>query len=64
MVFEARELCRTHPHDKLMARVRERVADGRVLKLIESFLKANIMEGLERWTPAAGAPQGRSCRRC
>jgi RNA-directed DNA polymerase len=29
-----------------------------VLKLIESFLKANIMEGLEQWTPMAGAPQG------
>jgi RNA-directed DNA polymerase len=48
----------TIPHDKLMERLRERVADGRVLKLVESFLKANIMEGLEQWTPAAGAPQG------
>jgi RNA-directed DNA polymerase len=46
------------PHQKLLERVRERVADGRVLKLIEAFLKAKIMEGLEQWTPAAGAPQG------
>src|SRR5437588_4139242 len=30
-------------HDKLMARVRERVADGRVLKLIERYLKAGAM---------------------
>ena len=48
----------TIPHEKLMARVRERVADGRVLKLIESFLKANIMEGLSQWEPTSGAPQG------
>jgi RNA-directed DNA polymerase len=41
-----------------MKQIKTRVADGRVLKLIESFLKANIMEGLEQWTPMAGAPQG------
>jgi RNA-directed DNA polymerase len=29
-----------------------------VLQLIESFLKAGIMEGLEEWEPEAGAPQG------
>ena len=46
------------PHDLLMKQVATRVADGRVLKLIESFLKANIMEGLDQWTPMAGAPQG------
>jgi len=48
----------TIPHDLLMQQVRTRVADGRVLKLIELFLEANIMEGLEQWTPTAGAPQG------
>ena len=48
----------TIPHDRLMAEVRKSVADGRVLKLIESFLTARIMEGLEQWTPFAGAPQG------
>lgn len=46
------------PHDLLMQQIKTRVADGRVLKLIESFLEANIMEGLEQWTPMAGAPQG------
>jgi RNA-directed DNA polymerase len=45
-------------HAKLMERVRERVADGRVLKLIESFLSQKVMEGLEQWTPSAGSPQG------
>ena len=48
----------TIPHDQLMQRVRERVADGRVLALIESFLEAKIMEGLDEYTPFAGAPQG------
>lgn len=46
------------PHDRLMAEVGKQVADGRVLKLIESFLTARIMDGLEQWTPMAGAPQG------
>jgi RNA-directed DNA polymerase len=48
----------TIPHQKLMERVRERVADGRVLKLIESFLSQGVMEGLDQWTPMAGSPQG------
>src|SRR6266850_1514681 len=48
----------TIPHGPLMDRVRERIADRRVLTLIESFLKAGIMEGLKEWTPEAGAPQG------
>jgi RNA-directed DNA polymerase len=46
------------PHDRLLSRVRERIADGRVLGLIESFLKAAIMDGLSEWEPDAGAPQG------
>ena len=48
----------TIPHDLLMKQIGKRVADGRVLKLIESFLEAKIMEGLEQWTPMAGSPQG------
>ncbi len=48
----------TIPHDLLMKQIGKRVADGRVLNLIESFLEAKIMEGLEQWTPMAGSPQG------
>jgi RNA-directed DNA polymerase len=48
----------TIPHGPLMDRVRERIADRRVLTLIESFLKAGIMDGLKEWSPEAGAPQG------
>lgn len=48
----------TIPHDELMKRVGERIADRKVLQLIESFLKAGIFDGLTEWTPEAGAPQG------
>lgn len=48
----------TIPHDQLMERVRERVADGRVLGLIEAFLKTKILEDLTEHSPVAGAPQG------
>ena len=46
------------PHDRLVMRLREKIADGPVLSLIESFLQANIRDGLEGWNPPAGAPQG------
>jgi RNA-directed DNA polymerase len=48
----------TIPHDRLMTRVEERVSDGRVLDLIRGWLKADILQGLDRWTPAEGTPQG------
>jgi RNA-directed DNA polymerase len=48
----------TIPHDRLMMRVEERVSDGRVLDLIRGWLKAEILHGLERWTPVGGTPQG------
>jgi len=48
----------TIPHERLLQRIREKVADGRLLKRIESFLKAGILEGLREWTPTAGAPPG------
>lgn len=48
----------TIPHDKLLDEVRKHVADSRVLALIESFLKAEIMDGMRQWTPESGAPQG------
>jgi RNA-directed DNA polymerase len=48
----------TIPHARLMDRLKEKIADGPVLSLIERFLKAEIMEDLARWTPESGAPQG------
>lgn len=46
------------PHAQLMARVEERISDGRLLELLASWLKQNIVKGLERWTPTGGTPQG------
>lgn len=48
----------TIPHTQLMERVKHRVADGRVLSLVGSFLKQGVMEGMENWTPERGTPQG------
>jgi RNA-directed DNA polymerase len=48
----------TIPHEKLLERIREKVSDGRVLNLLEAYLKAGIMEGLNEWTPEQGSPQG------
>ena len=41
-----------------MKRVEKHVADGRVLGMIEGFLKAGVMEGMESWEPDHGTPQG------
>ena len=46
------------PHDRLMARVEAKVSDGRVLDLIRGWLRADILKGLEKWTPTRGSPQG------
>lgn len=46
------------PHERLMARVEERISDGRVLDLIRGWLGQDILRGMERWTPTAGTPQG------
>lgn len=49
----------TIPQDQLMARVRERIADGPVLRLIEAFLRQGVLEESEGWEPSEqGTPQG------
>lgn len=46
------------PHDRLLARLETKIADGPVLRLIDSFLKADILDEASQWTPEEGAPQG------
>lgn len=46
------------PHDQLMTRLETKIADGPVLRLIASFLKADILDDASQWTPERGAPQG------
>lgn len=48
----------TIPRDRLMQAVERKVADGRVLALLQSYLTQGVMEGVERWEPEAGTPQG------
>jgi RNA-directed DNA polymerase len=48
----------TIPHDRLMALVKEHIADGRVLTLLEAYLEQGVMEGLREWQPTEGTPQG------
>ena len=47
------------PHDRLMKLVRERIADGRVMGLIEGFLKQGVIEGNDwQQVKEEGTPQG------
>jgi RNA-directed DNA polymerase len=48
----------TIPHDRLMALVGERISDGRVLALIDGFLRQDIMTDAACWQPTTGTPQG------
>jgi RNA-directed DNA polymerase len=48
----------TIPHAALLARVREKVTDSKVLGLLEAFLTAEVMETAEGWVPEEGTPQG------
>lgn len=45
-------------HEVVMSRVRARIADGRLLDLIEAFLKAGISEHHVVTVPTEGTPQG------
>jgi RNA-directed DNA polymerase len=46
------------PHDRLMARVEEKVSDGRVLALVRAFLEQRVLDEVKEWTPEEGTPQG------
>lgn len=48
----------TIPHDRLLDRVREKVSDSRVLRMIQMFLEQGVMDGLSQWVPEEGTPQG------
>jgi RNA-directed DNA polymerase len=43
---------------RLMAEVAKEIADGKLLGLIELFLEQDVMDGMKRWRPEAGTPQG------
>ncbi len=48
----------TIPKDRLLALVAGKVADGRVLALVEAFLGQSVLEDTQEWVPEQGTPQG------
>jgi len=46
------------PQERLMHEVEKYIADGRVLALLEKYLQQDILDGLRRWRPEEGMPQG------
>jgi RNA-directed DNA polymerase len=49
----------TIPHKRLLAAVRQRIADGKVMKLLADYLEAGVMETSKDWQPTEqGTPQG------
>jgi RNA-directed DNA polymerase len=49
----------TIPQGRLMERIREKIADGRVLTLLEQMLQAGVMDSAKGWQPnEQGTPQG------
>lgn len=45
-------------HDRMMERIEEYISDGNLLKLLEKYLKQDIVKELSTWTPLRGTPQG------
>ena len=49
----------TIPQERLMQRIGEKIADGRVLKLVEQMLQAGVMDSAKGWQATEqGTPQG------
>jgi len=46
------------PHTLLKERVEERISDGRLLAILASWLRQDIVKEMKRWTPTEGTPQG------
>lgn len=48
----------TIPHEPLLRRIEEKVADGRVLELLRKYLGQGVLENMRYWQPESGTPQG------
>lgn len=48
----------TIPREPLINRVEEEVADGKVMDLVEKYLRQEVMESAKHWTTERGTPQG------
>jgi RNA-directed DNA polymerase len=48
----------TIPHGWMIKRVEEKVTDGRIIAMLQKYLKQDVMDGMQSWTPEGGTPQG------
>ncbi|MBM3881912.1 MAG: group II intron reverse transcriptase/maturase [Verrucomicrobia bacterium] len=49
----------TIEQDQLLARIEEKISDGRILQMIKGFLKQGVMDTAKGWQPTErGTPQG------
>jgi RNA-directed DNA polymerase len=48
----------TIPHDRLLALLRQRVTDGKVLGLVAAYLQQRVLDEGREWSPETGTPQG------
>lgn len=48
----------TIPHGPMIGQVGEKISDGKVIEILEAYMKQDIMDGMRRWNPEEGTPQG------
>jgi RNA-directed DNA polymerase len=48
----------TIPRQPLLEQVKVKVADSKVLELLEEYLRQEVLESAKYWTPERGTPQG------
>jgi len=46
------------PHERLMEEIGKEISDPKLLRLMQQFVEADIVEEMRRWTPEKGTPQG------
>jgi len=46
------------PHEKLMSKIKQRISDNGINRLLEMWLKQEIMDECKNWVPTQGTPQG------
>jgi RNA-directed DNA polymerase len=46
------------PQDKLMLLIENKIADSRILALLNNYLSQKVIDTAASWTPEAGTPQG------
>ena len=46
------------PRERLLEEVQRKIADGRVVELVDRYLRQGVLEDGQRWEPEKGTPQG------